>query len=96
MSNKRSDLTYRMMRMLVANDGNRPGRMLFSGTIAEEFDVAHKDVLYLLSHQAEMGRLSVQIVKDPDNSRKVLGKRFSINSDGFRWVSEQTKKRNAQ
>lgn len=93
----RTDLTYRMMKMLVAQAEQRnTDGMIASTFIASMFDVPHGDVLYLLNHQTQMGRLSAQDIKDPKNTRKTLGRRYRINSEGYRWLHIQKKKRGGQ
>lgn len=94
-----SNLTYDMMKCLAtagALDVTDQYGMVDSREIARVLDVKHGDVIYLLTHQAQMGRLSQQAILSGMSGSwrsKVVGQKFSINASGRKWLEQQDAKK---
>lgn len=88
-------LSFKMMAFLEANDENGPkgkSLMVSSQEIANVFDVGHRDVLYLLQHQRQMGRLFEQRVSKDGPHKKLDPLLFGLTSDGRNWLRSQRQK----
>ena len=82
-------LTEKLMRFLAAGDGDAigAGDMVASNIIANVFDVNEEDVIYLLKHHADMGRLSQQETMPQKRGKKRF--KFCITMKGRQWLESK-------